>query len=167
MYHNVGVATYARFGVIFNNHFTANLPENQPVKRFWQSVKIWHRYHHECGVSLFMEHGTCVYLRTSLHVRPSPNFHSSTARSSSGSVAIRYVLPVLWITSCLHIIPRMSDAKKVYIQSDSTYGGMDSIPRRILTLTRGQHRVGVICTDVFFYFKLESAKPLRRVWTGC
>jgi len=28
------VATYARFGVIFNNHFTANLPENQPVKRF-------------------------------------------------------------------------------------------------------------------------------------
>jgi len=26
------VATYARCGVDFNNRFTANLPENQPVK---------------------------------------------------------------------------------------------------------------------------------------
>ena len=34
------VATYARNGEIFNNGFTANLLENQPVKEFGKSVKI-------------------------------------------------------------------------------------------------------------------------------
>jgi len=34
------VATYARYGVIFNNLFTAKLPENQTVTEFGESVKI-------------------------------------------------------------------------------------------------------------------------------
>ena len=33
------VATYARFGGIFNMHLTANLPRNLPVKNFCKSVK--------------------------------------------------------------------------------------------------------------------------------
>ena len=37
------------------NRFTANLLGNRREKEFWQSVKIWQRYHHEYGVS--MEHG--------------------------------------------------------------------------------------------------------------
>jgi len=32
------VATYARCGGIFNNQFSSNLTENQPVKEFWKLV---------------------------------------------------------------------------------------------------------------------------------
>jgi len=39
-----------------DNHFVTNLRENQPVKEFWKSVKIWQWYHHKYGVSLVMEH---------------------------------------------------------------------------------------------------------------
>jgi len=45
------VATYARYGGIFNKRFTANLLENQPEKEFGKPVEIWQRYHHEYGVS--------------------------------------------------------------------------------------------------------------------
>jgi len=51
----------------------------------------------------------CLSATTSLelHVRSSPNclhmLPMAVARSSSGSVVMRYVLPVLWMTSCLLI----------------------------------------------------------------
>jgi len=38
------------------------------------------------------------------HGRTSPNFFMPVARSFSGGVAIRYVLPVLWMTSYFHVI---------------------------------------------------------------
>jgi len=34
MFHSVVMATYARSDMIFNNHFTTNLPVNLPVKKF-------------------------------------------------------------------------------------------------------------------------------------
>jgi len=44
-----------------------------------------------------------------LNVRSSPNFCACylwpMAQSSSGGVVIRYVLPVLWMASCLYIMP--------------------------------------------------------------
>jgi len=36
----------------------------------------------------------------------------AVARSSSGDVAICYILPVLWMTSHLHIIGRMIEARR-------------------------------------------------------
>jgi len=36
----------------------------------------------------------------------------------SGGVAIPYTLPVLWITSCLRIMPGSGDANRAYVQSD-------------------------------------------------
>ena len=42
------VATWVKYGEILNNHFIANLLENQPVKEFWDlrlKIKIWQRYH--------------------------------------------------------------------------------------------------------------------------
>ena len=36
--------------------FSANFLENQPVKEFGKSTKIWQSYHQEYGVSLLMEH---------------------------------------------------------------------------------------------------------------
>jgi len=44
-------------GVGFNNYFTETLPKNQPVKEFRKSVKFQSRYHHEYGVSSFIERG--------------------------------------------------------------------------------------------------------------
>jgi len=46
------VATYARFGGIFNMHLTANLPRNLPVK-MCKSVKIRKNYGHESVVPFF------------------------------------------------------------------------------------------------------------------
>ena len=53
----------------------------------------------------------CLFARISveLHARSSPNFLCmlpvAVAQSSSGTFTIRYVLPVLWMTSYLHIMP--------------------------------------------------------------
>ena len=44
-------------------------------------------------------------------VRSSIFLRVAVARSSSGSVAIRYVLPVLLMTSCLHVVA-ISDREK-------------------------------------------------------
>jgi len=58
----------------------------------------------------------CVYLSASISLKPldrfSPNFYCMSpavvARSSSGGFAIRYVLPVLWMTSRLAVMGRMT-----------------------------------------------------------
>ena len=47
------VATYARWGWIFNIHLTANLPRNLPVNFFLKSVKIWKNYGRESVAPLF------------------------------------------------------------------------------------------------------------------
>jgi len=53
------VATCARNGGTFNNHFTANLPKNLPVEKFCKSVLIWENYDHEFVASLFSPPYTC------------------------------------------------------------------------------------------------------------
>ena len=48
------MATYARYGGIFNNHFTANVPENLPVKKNlkigYDLTELWPRV---CGLTFF------------------------------------------------------------------------------------------------------------------
>jgi len=72
MFHKV-VWQHARCGRIFNNHFTENLLQNQPIKEFCKSVKIWQRYH-EYGGSRFMEHD--VYSKFSNSVDEVQYMHS-------------------------------------------------------------------------------------------
>ena len=62
------VATYARWGGIFNTHLTANLPRNLPVN-FLKPVKIWQKYGHESVARLFGP--SCIFCSN----------HSSKARS--------------------------------------------------------------------------------------
>jgi len=50
----------------------------------------------------------------------------AVARSSSGSVAIRYVIPVLWMTSCLHRNMRREKRKLKVTQHVSA--GFDTAP---------------------------------------
>jgi len=58
-----------------------------------------------------------------LHVQSSCNFlltsPMAVARFFSGGVAIRRVLPALWMTSCLHTMAMNGDAKKAHTQNDS------------------------------------------------
>jgi len=49
------VATYARYGGIFNVHLTASLPRNLPVKKVIKSVKIWQNCGNE-SVAPFLAH---------------------------------------------------------------------------------------------------------------
>ena len=54
----------------------------------------------------------------------------AAARSRSDDNAIRYVLPVFWMTSCLPIICTIwCVAKRAYSQSDPPGGRTDSTPR--------------------------------------
>jgi len=50
------MATYARCGGIFNNHFIANFVENLPMKEFLKSIKVWQSYCHEFLMSPFLGH---------------------------------------------------------------------------------------------------------------
>jgi len=56
--------------------------------------------------------------------------HMSVARFSSGGVGIFYVLPVLWMTLCLHAV-----ARNMRRNSDSIGSSVDLSPWRILKLT--------------------------------
>ena len=47
------VATHARCDRIFNDHLTANLPRNLPMKTIFKSVKIWQNYGHESMAPFF------------------------------------------------------------------------------------------------------------------
>ena len=46
----------------------------------------------------------------------------AVARASSGVVAIRYILPVLWMTLCLHIVARNRRREKACTQTDPPGG---------------------------------------------
>jgi len=37
------VVTQSKCGRIFNKHFIADCPQNEPVKEFWKSVNSWQR----------------------------------------------------------------------------------------------------------------------------
>ena len=61
-------------------------------------------------VFLFVCLFLCLSVSLQLHVRSSPNCSClspiAVTRSSFGGVAIYYVLPVLWMTLCLHIMAK-------------------------------------------------------------
>jgi len=90
----------ARCGGVFNNHFTANLPKNLLVKNR-KSVKTSHNYGHEFVASLFWP-TLCVNNKTSELHQIFDNV--AVARFSSGGVAVCYILPVSWTTTCFHIM---------------------------------------------------------------
>ena len=72
----------------------------------------------------------CVYLSVIIysdqHVRSSPNFlcmlHMTVARSFSGGEVLRYVLPVLWITSYLLISQGCSTSRPAEAQCTRSLG---------------------------------------------
>jgi len=43
----------------------------------------------------------------------------SVALFFSGGVAIRYVIPVLWVTSCLHVMAKARRREKAHAHGDS------------------------------------------------
>jgi len=59
-----------------------------------------------------------ISLEPQQHVQTSPNFLCTSpipvTQSFCGSIAVSYVLPVLWTTSCLHIAARNMRHKNVY-----------------------------------------------------
>ena len=61
-----------------------------------------------------------IYRSSELHGQTSPNFLSmlpmAIAVSFPGGAAIRYVLPVLWMTSCMHIMARDRRREKVILK---------------------------------------------------
>lgn len=62
--------------------------------------------------------------------------YMAVARSLVALVVIRYVLPILWMMSCLRIaVARNRQRKKAHTQSGSTGGSNDLIRQRIPRLT--------------------------------
>ena len=79
----------------------------------------------------------CVCLSASISLERWTDFHEflcrspvAVARSSSGVVAIRYVLPVLWMTSRLAVVGRMGMRGRLNLQPTTTSGVV--IPGRSL-----------------------------------
>jgi len=74
----------------------------------------------------------------------------AVAPSSAHGVAIRYVLPVLWMTSCLHVWPGTINAKDGCTQNDSPEGSRGLKAQRLLKLTHGgPHRVAGAESDAY------------------
>jgi len=92
--------------------------------------------------SVAMTVSVCLSVREHISRTTCPIFTEMllmpVARSSSGGVVMRYVLPVLWMTSCLYMMAR--NRRRL---SDSIGSSMNISPWRILKLThQGQHRAG-------------------------
>jgi len=79
-----------------------------------------------------------------LHVQSAPNFLCmlTEAMTRSFSVAIRCVLLVLLMTSCLHIMVRNRWREKVCIRSDST-GGSTNLTLRRIPVLRLTHQASI------------------------
>ena len=57
---------------------------------------------------------------------------TAVVRSSCGGTAIRYALPVLWMTSICTQWSDIGDANRAYTQNKSSGGSTDLTPRRLL-----------------------------------
>ena len=72
-----------------------------------------------CNKHACLSVNLCAKIYPKLHIACLPNFAclllAAVARSSSGGVAIRYVLPVLWITSYVHAKIRNRRREKQHI----------------------------------------------------
>jgi len=79
----------------------------------------WHRFYFVrwrgakyCDLCVCVS--VCLFTYLKNHVKISPNFPyvlpMAVARSSSDDNAIRYVLPVLWMTSCFHKMDQIQSA---------------------------------------------------------
>ena len=86
-------------------------------------------------------------LRSNLHLIFLFMLPLAAARFSSEGVAIRYVLPVLWMTSCLHIMARKRRRAKSIYSRWFNRKQQDLTPRWIHEYsnwsTRGKHRTGL------------------------
>jgi len=100
-------------------------------------------YHdeHVCvGVCLYV----CVSVSDCEHISATTHQFFCECSYSCGSVLLWQhcdkccVLPVLWMTSCLHIMARKWRCEEVYTHCDSTGCSTDSTPRHIL----GRHSSG-------------------------
>ena len=86
---------------------------------------------HVCLSAVCHYLGLRLYLKKHMSKFPCM-LHMVMARSSSGGVAIRYVLPVLWMMPYLHAMARnIDDAKKANTQSDSPGGITELTLQRI------------------------------------
>jgi len=54
------VVTQLRCGGMFSNHFITNFLQNAPVKKNWESVKIWQRYGQNFVVYFFRPPCICL-----------------------------------------------------------------------------------------------------------
>jgi len=88
----------------------------------------------------------------------------AVAPSSAHDVAIRYVLPVLWMTSCLHVWPGTINAKDGCTQNDSPEGSRGLKAQRLLKLTHGgPHRVAGAESDVYDCLVSTVVNPVERL----
>jgi len=98
--------------------------------------------------SIAMSVSVCLSVRSHISKTTCPNFTKFSVRVNCGrgsvfsdDSAVRYVLPVLWMTSCFHISgPGKGDASRAYSQSDSPgqHRGRSLMPA-IALLTAGMH----------------------------
>ena len=95
-----------------------------------------------------MSMSVCLSVSYSNSKTTRPNFAIfalvAVTRSCSGGVAIRHVLPVLWMTSCLHIVGPM--ARYVSSHSGNRIRNITAdIPTEFCTLSAKNHQVLIVC----------------------
>ena len=81
----------------------------------------------------------------------------AAARSFSGGAAICYVLPVLWMTLCLHIMAGVGDARRTYTRSESPGSSSSSfLPIRILHVYSYLSMPSLLVAITFISFLVSS-----------
>ena len=105
-------------------------------------------------VCMFVWLFVCLYARIirKPHVQISPNFFYtlpvSVARSSSDGSAICYVLPVLLLTPCFHIMEAMGQNRR-----------QRTVSSRSLCVWRRRGRSCCLRLQARFYVKFQNGKP--------
>ena len=116
-----------------------------PVRSILISVSVYVFVY--LSVCLFAITCPCARISRRSHVQISPNFlHMlpvAVARSSTACIAIRHVLPVLWMTSCFRIMSE-SETTSMFRPVRQVVHQSDDRQRCFVDIARWRH-LGEVC----------------------
>jgi len=105
--HSLFLVQFMCLTMFLHNLSTTSLGLEYHIHQLWKSHGILIFTSSQWGCEILCDELVCVSVHSHNSKTARPNFteflmHVALARSSFDGIAVRYLLPVLWMTSCFH-----------------------------------------------------------------